>query len=131
MQCISNNNQPIERLDPVIVQELIKMLDPVAEYEDENFIIRIVGAKEGDPVQYSLPTTDQLAMLIVRDFSLDTFKHDIIIETQNRELKQLSALHPAFMPLQYPLLFPYGERGFQAGVLYNGVNPAEKKTPYI
>jgi hypothetical protein len=131
MQCISNNNQPIERLDPVIVQELIKMLDPVAEYEDENFIIRIVGAKEGDHVQYSLPTTDQLAMLIVRDFSLDTFKHDIIIETQNRELKQISALHPAFMPLQYPLLFPYGERGFQAGVLYNGVNPAEKKTPYI
>jgi hypothetical protein len=25
------------------------------------------------------------------------------------------------MALQYPLLFPYGERGFQVGVLYNGV----------
>jgi hypothetical protein len=25
------------------------------------------------------------------------------------------------MPLQYPLLFPFGERGFQVGVLYNGI----------
>jgi hypothetical protein len=32
------------------------------------------------------------------------------------------------MPLQYPLLFPYGERGFQVGVLYNGDNPTEQKT---
>jgi hypothetical protein len=34
------------------------------------------------------------------------------------------------MPLQYPLLFPYGERGFQVGVLYNGVNPTEKKNSH-
>ena len=30
------------------------------------------------------------------------------------------------MALQYPLLFPFGERGFQVGVLYNGVNLANK-----
>jgi hypothetical protein len=126
MQCISSSNQPIEDLDPAIVQELIKMLDlhnpfakkfrmardRLAECEDENFIIRIIGVREGDSVQYNLPTTDQLAMLIVGDFSLHTFKHDIIIETKNRELKRISSLHPAFMPLHYPLLFPYGERGF-------------------
>jgi hypothetical protein len=28
-------------------------------------------------------------------------------------------LHPAYMALQYPLLFPYGERGFQVGVAYS------------
>lgn len=30
------------------------------------------------------------------------------------------------MPLQYPLLFPYGERGYQIGVLYSGVTPTKK-----
>jgi hypothetical protein len=59
---------------------------------------------------------------------MDTLKRDIIIETRNKDLKQISSLHPAYMPLQYPLLFPYGEHGFQVGVLYNGINPAEKST---
>jgi hypothetical protein len=29
-------------------------------------------------------------MLVVEDFSLDTFKRDIIIETRNKELNQIS-----------------------------------------
>jgi hypothetical protein len=69
------------------------------DHGNEEFIIRIIGAKEGDSVQYNLPTTDELAMLIVGDFSFDTFKCDIIIETHTNELKQVSALHPAFMTL--------------------------------
>ena len=80
------------------------------EHTNEEFIIRIVGAREGDPVQYNMPTTDDLAMLVIGDFSLDTFKRDIIIETRNSELRRISSLHPAYMALQYPLLFPYGER---------------------
>jgi hypothetical protein len=73
--------------------------DRLAEHGDEQFVIRIIGAKEGNPVQYNLPTTDQLAMLIVGDFSLDTFKHDIIVETHAGHLKQVSALHPAFITI--------------------------------
>jgi hypothetical protein len=46
-------------------------------------------------------------MLVVGDFSLDNFKRDIIIETRNEELKRILSLHPAYMALQYPLLFPY------------------------
>ncbi|PWZ36818.1 hypothetical protein Zm00014a_015145 [Zea mays] len=95
------------------------------EHTNEEFIIRIVGAREGDPVQYNMPTTDDLAMLVIGDFSLDTFKRDIIIETRNSELRRISSLHPAYMALQYPLLFPYGERGFQVGVLYSGIETRE------
>jgi hypothetical protein len=40
-------------------------------------------------VQYNLPTTDDLVMLVVGDFSLDTFKPDIVIETRNKELKRI------------------------------------------
>lgn len=95
-------------LDPFTVQTLMHMLDshnPFAkkfrtardrlhEHGDEEFVIRIVGAREGDPVQYNLPTTDQLAMLIVGDFSIDTFQRDIVIQTRSRQLERISALHP-------------------------------------
>ena len=67
-------------------------------------------------------------MLVVGDFSLDTFQRDIVIQTHSGELQQISSLHPAYMALQYPLLFPYGERGYQIGVLYNGAMPTKKNT---
>ena len=130
---LSTADGPTSSIRQDIVQELSKMLDehnPFAkkfrlarerlnEHTNEEFIIRIIGAREGDPVQYNMPTTDDLAMLVIGDFSLDTFKRDIIIETRNSELRRISSLHPAYMALQYPLLFPYGERGFQVGVAYS------------
>jgi hypothetical protein len=101
--------------------------DRLEESGDEEFIIRIVGAREGDPVQYNLPTVDQLTMLVVGDFSLDTFQRDIVVQAKSGQLQQISSLHPAFMALQYPLLFPYGERGYQVGVTYAGVSANGKK----
>ena len=41
-------------------------------------------------------------------------------------LQHINSLHPAYMPLQYPLLFPYGERGFQIDVPYKGLRAGEK-----
>jgi hypothetical protein len=67
-------------------------------------------------------------MLVVGDFTPDAFERDIIIETRSNELKQISALHPAFMALQYPLLFPFGERGFQPGVLYAGARASQRNS---
>jgi hypothetical protein len=134
------DERPSEPLEPPLIEDLLKMLDannPLAksfrlardrllESDDEEFIIRIVGAREGDPVQYNLPTTEQLAMLVVGDFSLDTFQRDIVIQARSGQLQQISSLHPAFMALQYPLLFPYGERGYQVGVVYDGVDAGGK-----
>jgi hypothetical protein len=128
--------------DPAIVQSLLSMLDDhnpfaqqfrmardrLADNQPEDFVIRIVGPRDGDPPQYSLPVTDQLAMLVVGDFNCDTFERDIIIQKQTGELQQISALHPAFMALQYPLLFPYAERGFQTGVLYDGAMTSSSNT---
>jgi len=65
-------------------------------------------------------------MLVVGDFSLDTFQRDIVIQAKSGHLQHISSLHPAFMSLQYPLLFPYGERGYQVGVVYNGVTARGK-----
>ena len=32
--------------------------------------------------------------------------------------QRICIFHPTYMPLQHPLLFPYGERGFQLGIPY-------------
>ncbi|WVZ93683.1 hypothetical protein U9M48_039647, partial [Paspalum notatum var. saurae] len=134
LTAIGSVDRPCDALAQKNVEALAQMLDQhnpfakkfrlakdrLADHEDENFVVRIVGAGKGDPVQYNLPTTDQLAMLVVGDFTLDTFKRDIVIEARSGRLQQISSLHPAYMALQYPLLFPYGERGFQVGVLYEG-----------
>jgi hypothetical protein len=69
-------------LQPSIVGALMKMIDDhnpfvkkfriakerLEDYPEEDFIIRLVGARDGDPIQYNLPTTDDLAMLVVGDF---------------------------------------------------------------
>ncbi|KAG2216561.1 hypothetical protein INT45_013570 [Circinella minor] len=42
--------------------------------------------------------------------------HDIIINDRTQGIRQISSLHPSYMPLHYVLLFPYGESGW-----YNGM----------
>jgi hypothetical protein len=83
--CLSGGDTPDGSLQPSIVHQLMEMLDRynpfvkkfrtarerLQDHPDEKFIIRIVGAKEGDPVQYNLPTTDDLTMLVVGDFTLE------------------------------------------------------------
>jgi hypothetical protein len=142
LRCLTADKTPAGCLKPSIVDDLMKMFDhhnpfiqkfrmakeSLEDSPNDEFIIRIIGAREGDLVQYNLPSTDDFVMLVVGDFSLVNFKRDIIIETRNEELKRISSLHPAYMSLQYPLLVPYGERGFQIGVHYNGILNTSQRT---
>ncbi|XP_012835448.1 PREDICTED: uncharacterized protein LOC105956154 [Erythranthe guttata] len=38
---------------------------------------------------------------------------DIVVETRSNKLQRISELHPHYLPLQYPLLFPYGEDDYR------------------
>jgi hypothetical protein len=96
--------------------------DLLEEHKNIDISIRIVGANKGDPIQYEIPHTEELAMLIVGDLNLEKYRRDIIVSTKNKELQHISIFHPAYMALQYPLLFPYGERGFQLGIKYQETN---------
>lgn len=92
----------------------------------QRIAIRIIAPGDGDGPQYNLPTTNDLAALIVGDFTLDAACRDIIIHDRVEGLQQISSLHPAYMSLQYPLLFPYGESAFQIDVPYKGLRRGEK-----
>ena len=51
-----------------------------------------------------------------------TLFSEILVQARTGRLQHISSMHPAYMALQYPLLFPYGERGYQVGVVYSGVD---------
>ena len=91
------------------------------ENEFANVSIRIVVPGPLDGPQFNLPSTDELACLVFDELTLETPRRDIIIRGRGPELQRISSLHPAYMSLQYPLLFPYGQRGFHLGAKYNRV----------
>jgi hypothetical protein len=97
------------------------------ENEFANVSIRIVAPGESDGPQFNLPSTDELACLVFGELTAEAPKRDIIIHGRGSDLQRISSLHPAYMSLQYPLLFPYGQRGFQLGVKYIGVDTSDPK----
>ncbi|XP_024005019.1 uncharacterized protein LOC112082152 [Eutrema salsugineum] len=64
----------------------------------------------------NFPTAKEVAALVPNDFDVGIETRDIVIESRSGRLKRISELHPAYLPLQYPLLFPYGEDGFRLGI---------------
>ena len=67
--------------------------------------------RTNDARQYNNPTSDDIGGLVVGDIGDYRSERDIIIETWSNTLQRISKLHPKFMALQYPLLFPFGEDG--------------------
>jgi hypothetical protein len=101
--------------------------DFLEEHKGIDISIRIVGANKTDRIQYEMPHQEELAMLIVGDLSLENYKRDIIVSTHQNSLQRISIFHPAYMPLQYSLLFPYGERGLKLGIKYHGQNISQNR----
>jgi hypothetical protein len=49
---------------------------------------------------------------------------DILLELKSGFFKQISDTSPAYQPLAYPLLFPYGESGWHPNIPIQGVHHA-------
>ncbi|OWZ02815.1 Transcriptional factor B3 [Phytophthora megakarya] len=60
------------------------------------------------------PTVNEVATIIVDEFA--TKDRDIVVNLRGGGLQRISDLHPAYDPLQFPLLFPFGEQGWSTTV---------------
>ncbi|XP_022031962.1 uncharacterized protein LOC110933028 [Helianthus annuus] len=60
---------------------------------------------------YGLPVAGTLGA-IVRDNDPLASDYDIVVHSKDGRAKRVSKLHSSYMPLQYPLLFPYAEPGW-------------------
>ncbi|XP_031108515.1 uncharacterized protein LOC116012990 [Ipomoea triloba] len=83
------------------------------------FKMRLIGKRNGDARTYNLPTVSEVAALIVGDLDPALGHRDIIVETKAGYLKRINELNPAYLPLQYPLLFPFGEDGYREDIQFN------------
>uniref|UniRef100_A0A0D3AA09 Helitron helicase-like domain-containing protein n=1 Tax=Brassica oleracea var. oleracea TaxID=109376 RepID=A0A0D3AA09_BRAOL len=82
------------------------------------FSITLVNQKHRGR-QYDLPTAGEIGGLIIGDFNSEAAGKDIVLEYKSSKLQRISDLHPLFMSLQYPLLFPYGEYSYDERIPYD------------
>lgn len=94
-----------------------------------NMKLRLIGKRGHDGRRYNLPYASEVAELIVGDFGSAEADRDIIVETQSGLLRRISVLSPAYLPLQYPLLFSRGEDGYRDDVAlkYNNNSSSKKR----
>ncbi|GJS15442.1 DNA helicase PIF1, ATP-dependent [Tanacetum coccineum] len=118
-------------IDEQIVASLIQMLDQYSSvakafrmardwcttHNSVNFHLRLHSERKTTR-QYNAPTVSEVAALIVNDFRDGLPTRDIIVNSKDNVPKRVFESHPSYMALQYPLLFPYGEDGFQDKISY-------------
>jgi hypothetical protein len=129
--------------DSAITQSLMEMLDAhnelvkafrcarerIEQTHNSEITLRLLGCNTRQDVQYNLPSSGEIAAIIVGDYSSAQYTYDVLVHAKNHGLKRVSHLHPCYMALQYPLLFPYGEHGFHLGIRYadDDVNERTKR----
>ena len=57
---------------------------------------------------------------IIMPVDLQQKSRDIVLRLHDGQLKKISELHPAYDPLQYPLLFPHGTQGYSINMPQQG-----------
>ncbi|XP_022032445.1 uncharacterized protein LOC110933536 [Helianthus annuus] len=48
-------------------------------------------------------------------------KRDTVVRKKSGGLQRISELHPSYLALQYPLIFPYAEDGYRVGIKHRGI----------
>lgn len=95
--------------------------------KDNQLIIQMkILVKRGiDGRRYNMPTTSEVAALIVGDLDGPDLDRDIIVESQSNYLKCISVFEPAYLPLQYSILFLREEDGYRNDILFSDVSGAQ------
>ncbi|GAU22698.1 hypothetical protein TSUD_138210 [Trifolium subterraneum] len=103
--CFKSNKKKKDAIDKSLVKDLKEMIDycnPLAK----SF------RKVRDPIQ----AVDEVAGLIVGDFEDLEIGRDIIVNDKRFGLTRIHETHVLFLPLQYPLMFPWGENGWEPNI---------------
>lgn len=93
--------------------------------------LKIVCQQSGDTRRYNRPTADEVAAILPGDTINAPGNRDIIIQLRDNSLHRISALHPAYFPLTYPLLFVRGEDGYCLGLTRREPQPAKHLLQHV
>ncbi|XP_072090419.1 uncharacterized protein [Arachis hypogaea] len=111
----------------VLVKAFRMVRDSLTRESNNTIKLRLLDKREKDGRRYNLPNTDEVAALIVGDFDINKTDRDIVVETQSGRLQRINQLNPAYLGLQYPLLFPFGEDSYKEDIPFNKGNQSGSK----
>ena len=136
---LEHRHQQNSGLDPEILCTLQHMLlennqyaimyrhayEILQRYDSINDIsIRLRVTATHNHQRYNLPTINEVAVILpgIDGVSTDANERDIILENRAGGLQIINDLHPAYVPLYYVLLFPYGENGWHPALRLQSSN---------
>jgi hypothetical protein len=128
-------------LDPSLVNEILSVMDEhnklvqsfrmVRDYiqQDQTVSVslRLFRNRERDPRVYNMPELDEVATLIVGDIGDEEDGRYIIVRERDGYLQRLHETHAKYIPLQYVLLFPFGEDQYQEKIPLNRLTASTSK----
>nr|GEX17539.1 hypothetical protein [Tanacetum cinerariifolium] len=110
-----------------LVQDFRVVGERIRSSDDEKISLRLIVIRQGDGRQYNLPTASEVVALIVGDFDSTKHKRGIILHCQDGDFKRIGELHPSYLPLHYPLFFPYGEDNYRSDIFHERVTDYDEK----
>ncbi|XP_074371912.1 uncharacterized protein LOC141712757 isoform X8 [Apium graveolens] len=111
----------------VLVGMFKQLRDRITGSQPEPVTLRLLARRTSDGRLENIPTENdyKFAGLVVdNDF---TNHRDVVAEHKKTGLQHISDLHPSYMSLQYPLLFPYGEDGYRTNIKHRNAENSEFK----
>ncbi|MDV3166741.1 MAG: hypothetical protein Q8807_03825, partial ['Waltheria sp.' little leaf phytoplasma] len=104
-----------------VVRSFRMVRDRIEQVSTGSLRLRLLGQRSRADRVYSEPASSEIAALIVGDEDTLANDRDIIVEDRFEGVKRISSLHPLYMAMQYPILFPFGEDGYREGILYENM----------
>ncbi|KAL3643535.1 hypothetical protein CASFOL_014350 [Castilleja foliolosa] len=98
--------------------------DLCAESTPSDFSIRLYS-NVGDR-RYEPPASGTLGGIVYAEDS-NASDYDVVVRKKDGPPHRVSKLHPSYIPLQYPLLFPYGEPGWSTDLRLHSFSEGRKR----
>ncbi|CAN6890495.1 unnamed protein product [Brassica oleracea] len=119
------------------VENRISTVKRTAKAEKQRTYMKLIAAKisvigqSKRNRQYDMPKADEIVGLIVGDFTQDMGERDVVVQHKSSGLQHITDMHPLFMTLQYPILFPYGQIGFNENISVTNTDGNTRRREYI
>ena len=135
---LANRIASCPRLSETLVKKLMSVLEnnPYAKFfrtlsgvpNLDNYHIVLKSIPGLDQRVYNKPTSSQVAALWIEgEDNSQTGKRDIRVHTHSGTSKNIQYYYGCYDPLQYPLMFPFGDLGWHQGIPKKGIKAQTKR----
>ncbi|KAF7833234.1 uncharacterized protein G2W53_015567 [Senna tora] len=121
-------SQMLDSVNPLTKVSRFVKDHPSASNRD-NLRLKLIKKRHSEDRVYNLPTADEIAAFIVGNFDIYNGEKDIIVKKRSGTFQRINELHSLYFPMQYPLLFPFGEDRYRQDTLfrYSALNSKTKE----